>query len=320
MDWNILSLRRRTRKASKSPRQPTRYSARLGVEELESRCLLTGNPANAWLALGPAPQLWPFSGTAGVQPNTTTSGRVSALAYGQYGGVSVLYVGSAGGGVWRSSDLTGATLSWTPLTDNPVTVNNTTGLGAGAIDTGSIAVSGSNLYVGTGEANYSSDSRYGTGILASTNGGQTFATIATGATPANEFFRNSISKIINPSANVLLAAVVPLAFTPTSTTRGIPLQSTWGVYQSNDNGATWAKVSSAAAGLPDGSVVTDLDYFTLAGKTCMLAAVGNLNGGPGAANNGVYLGTPVAGSYTWSLDPFQQGLRGGFKTGLPRIE
>ncbi len=279
------------------------------MEELEARCLLTGNPANAWLALGPAPQLWPFSGTAGVQPNTTTSGRVSALAVGQYGGVSVLYVGAAGGGVWRSNDLTSATRTWTPLTDNPVTVNNTTGLGAGAIDVGSIAVSGSNLYVGTGEANFSSDSRYGTGILTSTNGGQTFATIATGATAANEFFRNSVSKIINPSANVLVAAVVPSG---PSGTLGVPLSSTWGVYQSTDNGATWAKVSSAATGLPDGSVVTDLDYFTMAGKTCVLAAVGNIGGG---ANNGVYLGTPQGGGvYTWTK-PFGANFPSGAGVG-----
>ena len=38
-------------------------------------------------------------------------------------------LGAAGGGVWRSSDLTGATISWTPLTDAPA---------SGAVDAGSV--------------------------------------------------------------------------------------------------------------------------------------------------------------------------------------
>lgn len=169
---------------------------------------------------------------------------------------------------------------------------------AGAIDAGSIAVSGTNVYVGTGEANLS-DSRYGTGILVSTNGGDTFPTYRSGATPANEFFRNSISKIINPSTNVLFAAVVPLPIRSPIAPPGNPPQSTWGVYQSTDNGATWAKISGGTTGLPDGSVVTDLDYIPIAGTTCILAAVGNIGG---AVNNGVYLRTPQAGGgYSWSV-------------------
>jgi hypothetical protein len=86
------------------------------------------------------------------------------------------------------------------------------GIQAGAIDTGSVAVaynadgSINAVYVGTGEANYSPDSRYGTGILKWTRGDTNFKLVATGtADNPTAFVGRSISKIIvDPRNNQIL--------------------------------------------------------------------------------------------------------------------
>ena len=83
------------------------------------------------------------------------SGRVTALA----ADGSTLYAGTADGGVWKRQ-----TGTWTPLLDDSPTLS----IGAVAVD------SGHGLWVGTGEANTSSDSYAGIGILFSSDGGATF--------------------------------------------------------------------------------------------------------------------------------------------------
>jgi hypothetical protein len=138
-------------------RTPLRTFVNPGVEALEDRTYLD---AGVWTSLGPSP-LYDPNGINGNSGNPALSGRISSLAFGFYKGQQALYVGAAGGGVFRTTDFT----NWTPLTDfsgqaGAVKVDPNTGLGAGAIDVGSIAISGQNVYVGTGEANYSQTARY----------------------------------------------------------------------------------------------------------------------------------------------------------------
>jgi hypothetical protein len=207
-------------------------------------------PASAvsWREFGPAPQL---SGTG----TSSVSGRVSALAYspdidGQ--GTQAFFVGAAGGGVWRSTDFESASPHWTPLTDN---IGQPPQLENGAVDVGSIAVDPFHpniIYVGTGEANFSGDSRYGAGILKSTDGGNTWALLASGY-----FRRQSISKIfVDPtdsSGNTLYCSMVYGAGSP-STTRGI--------FKSLNGGVSWGRISSV---LGTGTTVTDMDYTLIPG-------------------------------------------------------
>src|SRR5579871_6795973 len=75
-----------------------RISAHLILEGLEDRCLLAGV---SWQPIGPAPQLSAIS-----LNNQYASGRVSALAVVTDAGHQALLDGSAGGGLWESSDLT----------------------------------------------------------------------------------------------------------------------------------------------------------------------------------------------------------------------
>jgi hypothetical protein len=89
------------------------------------------------------------------------SGRMTALAAAPDG---TLFAGAADGGVWKSAD---DGQHWTPVTDTQATMS-----------IGALLVTGSGrnytVYAGTGEANTSSDSYAGTGVIASTNGGSSW--------------------------------------------------------------------------------------------------------------------------------------------------
>jgi hypothetical protein len=89
------------------------------------------------------------------------AGRITALAAAPDGS---LFAGGADGGVWKSSD---GGQHWTPLTDSQATLS----IGALlVVPTGA----GYTVYAGTGEANTSSDSYAGVGVIASTDGGSTW--------------------------------------------------------------------------------------------------------------------------------------------------
>ncbi|HEY3004921.1 MAG TPA: hypothetical protein VGJ44_21410 [Kribbellaceae bacterium] len=104
-------------------------------------------------ALGYRDPVWSNSGGgAGL-----VGGRTTTLALDG----TILYAGSADGGVWKRAGGT-----WTPLFDDAPTLS-----------IGDIKVNNHNVWVGTGEANTSSDSYAGTGVLLSTDGGANFSRV-----------------------------------------------------------------------------------------------------------------------------------------------
>jgi len=110
---------------------------------------------DTWVSKGPSPS--GFGGWAFGD----ISGRISALTADWNGGI--LYIGTASGGVWKSTD-DGA--SWTSIFDN-----------AGTMTIGTVTVdpnSPSTLWVGTGENNQGCESYFGLGLLRSTDGGATW--------------------------------------------------------------------------------------------------------------------------------------------------
>jgi hypothetical protein len=104
---------------------------------------------------GAASLLWTQAGPFNI------GGRVTALAV--VPGGSIVYLGSANGGVFKSVN---AGVNWTPIFDD-----------FGVFSIGALALDPSNpqvLYVGTGEANSSVDSYDGAGVFRSSNGGTTW--------------------------------------------------------------------------------------------------------------------------------------------------
>lgn len=201
---------------------------------LPSLPALGQTPSGVWRPFGPSPQTnGYYSPVPGVQENV--AGRSTAIAYspnfdGQ--GHAAMYLGTHGGGVWRSTNFASTTPVWKPLTDN---IGATPEQENGSIDVGSIAVSPINprvIYAGTGESNFSADSRYGSGILKSTDGGNTW-TLQSNST----FRRQSISSIFVDPTDATGNTVY------CSMTYG-PEYNTWGIYKTVNGGADWNNVSA----------------------------------------------------------------------------
>ena len=130
------------------------------------------NGNNHWQSYGPLqnsvqPGVLSFSGAT-----TATASRDTAIVVAPtcVSGNCRLWVGSAGGGVWRTNDALAANPSWTWL-DGGLALNSVGSLVADPNDP-----SGNTLYLGTGEANRcSSGCESGVGIYKSTNGGDSWS-------------------------------------------------------------------------------------------------------------------------------------------------
>ena len=175
------------------------------------------------LAAGAAPvAAAPAAGSPGFGNLTWRSigpavagGRVAAVA-GTPQDDRLYYVGTAGGGVWKSVN-GGAT--WDPVFDK----EPSPAIGAVAIDPRNENV----VYVGTGESNPRNDVSYGDGLYKSNDGGKTWSNVGLRGT-------RHISRIVidpkNPSHVVVGALGDVFADSPDR-----------GVYVSFDAGRTWRK-------------------------------------------------------------------------------
>ncbi|HJT32931.1 MAG TPA: DUF4394 domain-containing protein, partial [Pirellulales bacterium] len=241
-----------------------------------------------WSAMGPAPINGGFSNPGG------DSGRITGVAPDPTN-ANVMYIAAAGGGVWKTTDATAASPTWTPLTDNLTdTSGNPIGLFMGAI---AIAPSNHNvIYAGTGEANNSGDSGYGRGILVSTDGGVNW-TLETG--PSNAFNRLTVSRIavdpVNP--NIAYAAIGDLAENG--------LSGNTGIWKTTNFGVTWTNTTATAIGDttdPYSDVVVDPNN-----SSTIYAAIGHPGG---SASNGIYKSTDSGA--TWNLlSNFPNGANDG---------
>ncbi len=134
--------------------------------------------AASWVNLGPngvPADALVASESTGATAGTIYSGRATAIAVAPNcnpSGSCTVFIGAAGGGVWKTTNALAATPTWTPA-------NN--GIPSNAI--GSIVFdptdgSGNTLYVGTGEPNGSGDSEAGVGLYKSTDGGSSWSLVA----------------------------------------------------------------------------------------------------------------------------------------------
>ena len=266
-----------------------------------------------WVQMGPVaiPNGQTYSGA-----RVLVSGRVTAIVVDPTDS-NIIYVGTAQGGVWKTID--GGT-TWTPQNDNNISM----AIGALAMDPANHLV----LYAGTGEGNFSGDSYYGSGILATTDGGATpWAELATSTflgvrfsrlavmpgTPAklfgatgNGLFRSTDSGVTwNVMSGLPAAAATDVAIDPA--TPATVYAAFWanGIYKSTNAGAanpTWTKL---AGGLPASGLSRIAISISPSSPSTLYALIANT-----AYNvNQFYVSTDAG--VTWSAIALPGGNIGG---------
>ncbi|HLG16667.1 MAG TPA: hypothetical protein VJH03_19520 [Blastocatellia bacterium] len=193
------------------------------VEHLRARERGRQSAGNALQSVSPLTPIGPDRITVpGAGP---FSGRVTALVTDPQDRATV-YVGAAGGGVWRSTD---SGVTWQPIIESAPTQM----VGAIAVDPSDR----NTIYVGTGDGLQAATSFSSMGILKSTDAGQTWTTLASDVFLGLGF--NVL--IVDPRApQTLYAALGP-------STGGIarvrPVEDVNnGIYKSTDAGVSWVRV------------------------------------------------------------------------------
>ena len=159
------------------------------------------------------------------------SGRVTCIDV-VLSNPSIIYVGSASGGVWKSTS-GGAT--WAPIADTLPTIN----IGALAIQQSNPSV----VWVGTGEGNPRNSQSTGRGLFRTLDGGKSWQSMGLEET------KNIYRILIHPSD-------------PNTVWVGVQGQA-WGdnpnrgVYKTTDGGKTWKHVLKGNVGVGIGDLVLD---------------------------------------------------------------
>ncbi|HEX8071797.1 MAG TPA: Calx-beta domain-containing protein, partial [Pyrinomonadaceae bacterium] len=168
----------------------------------------------SWQPIGPAPTTSAFANNWGL-----TSGRINAVAVSP-ANPQVVLVGAATGGIWRSTD---AGQTFTPVSDAQVD-----------LAVGAIAFSRSNpaiVYAGMGDLY---NAYLGTGVLKSTDAGQTWTRVSNATLPAPA----TTAKLeVDPTNPNRVFVVQYTQYGPTC----LNSQCAGGVYVSNDGGVNWTR-------------------------------------------------------------------------------
>jgi hypothetical protein len=159
---------------------------------------------------------------------------------------NTVYLGTTGGGVWKSANAAGPSdsVTFVPLTDTlPVFSANAGTAAIPSLSIGAISVQSGVILAGTGDPNDASDSFYGSGLLRSADNGVTWTLIQNsqdGIAGHHLFsglgFAGFAWSTMSPAtvvAAVSQAAEGVLVNSPDST------NSVMGLYYSNDAGITW---------------------------------------------------------------------------------
>ncbi|HJT46373.1 MAG TPA: hypothetical protein VJ721_08905, partial [Chthoniobacterales bacterium] len=211
---------------------------------------------NSWSPTGPFVSSFPSILTFSGAPQLT-SGRVTAMALDTHNACNSsscrLWIGAAGGGIWRTTNALASTPSWTFLTGINVMTN-----AIGAMTFVDNGTANGILYVGTGEPNASADSEAGLGLMKSTDGGDTWIQVpsqtgpitsfsngtgSNGTYTGNAFFGRSISKVVvDPTNNNIIYVSSARGVRGVDSTYGGPTSNPpvprppFGLWKSTDGG------------------------------------------------------------------------------------
>jgi len=187
------------------------------------------------------------------------SGRTTSLVPGRTCRTSgcVLYAGTAGGGLWKTSNALAAHPTWTHIgSDIPST----------AIGTLYRAPNDGGFYVGTGEPNGSSDSEAGLGLYKSTDGARSFRKVQTFANGKDFTLDRSVAAVAvdpNNARHILVGTAVARhgsssvnggRFTP-------PGAAKVGLYETRNGGRTWQLTLSQDSDEVDPTSPNGADFF-----------------------------------------------------------
>ena len=196
------------------------------------------------------------------------AGRITALAAAPDG---TLYLGAADGGVWKSAD---GGQHWTPLTDSQGTLS----IGALLVVPSS---RGYAVYAGTGEANTSSDSYAGIGVIKSSNGGTSWSQVG-----GPELNGALIFRLAQDGTRILAATSHGLySFDSASSTVWTPVLQPGGSSTSNLNVA---------------NMISDVAVIPGTGGQQVVAVAGWRGGAP---TNGLYRSTDAGKTFAYIANP-----------------
>jgi hypothetical protein len=235
------------RQAFKNTKGWSRYAAGQGVTSVRSPI---------WEELGPVSPRVPGPATY-TGRSTLVSGRVTALATGDSCSADecTLYVGAAGGGIWKTTDALDNTPFWQP---------KSFGLASNAI--GSIAVDPNNpnvVWAGTGEPSGSSDSEAGVGLYKSTNGGDSWTLVPSSVPRTKDRAIGTIA--IDPTNSNHILIGTDVARHGSSSVNGgrytPPNSPKLAIFESYNGGSTWTKVLQLPQDTVDPNSANGSDFF-----------------------------------------------------------
>jgi len=247
------------------------YEAKLKLRVERAQARVSGQVSQSqgsWIPLGPVPLASDASGD-GTQDYHQVSGRATAVAIDPADpSGNTVYIGGAQSGIWKSTnaaDVTSDSVTWTPISDTQATLS----IGAIAIQPGNSDPAKTVILAATGEANSSSDSYFGLGILRSTDAGDKWTLTSTANNGALSFSGLGGTRMAFSTASGQTSTVVAaMATTSEGLVDGaVTGGTTRGLYTSLDAGQSWTyNAISDPGGATDATSATSVVYHVAAAK------------------------------------------------------
>jgi len=199
------------------------------------------NSTTAWFKLGPTKATYPaFLNRHGSQ--YVASGRITALAITPNCTPQqcTIWVGAAGGGVWRTDKGLSGNGNWVNVSDGS--------FASGAIGALTYDAAHNTLYAGTGEDAAAGDAEAGVGVYKSTDGGNTWTPLGGNSNFTNRATRTiAVDNFNDPTGNTIYVTSGRGVHGISSTTAGAvsqipPGTPGVGVWKSTDGGATFTQL------------------------------------------------------------------------------